>query len=140
MYLIADASVIIKWFIRLEESDRKQALAIKKQMLDGKFILAVPDLLFYEVINILTIKQKIKKTNLYQMIKFIFKYPFKIVWPSENLLSSASKLAQIYNLTIYDAVYLALAQELGCPLVTADRKLYQNSHKIETKLLHNFKI
>jgi len=140
MYLIADASVIIKWFIRLKENDRKQALVIKKQMLEGKFILAAPDLLFYEVINVLTIKRMVRKTSLDRMIKLLFQYPFEIIWPSGELFESAAKLAKRFDLTIYDAVYLALAQELDCPLVTADNKLYQNSLKIETKLLRNFKI
>lgn len=43
------------------------------------------------------------------------------VWPTRPLLPRMRELAA--NATAYDAAYLALAEELGCPLATADRKL-----------------
>lgn len=43
------------------------------------------------------------------------------VWPTDALLPRVMELAP--NATAYDAAYLALAEELGCRLVTADGKL-----------------
>ncbi len=42
------------------------------------------------------------------------------VWPTAPLLPRIRELAA--NVTAYDAAYLALAEELSCPLVTADEK------------------
>lgn len=43
------------------------------------------------------------------------------VWPTAALLPRIVELAA--NATTYDAAYIALAEELGCRLVTADAKL-----------------
>lgn len=43
------------------------------------------------------------------------------VWPTAPLIPRIRELSR--NATAYDAAYLALAEELGCPLVTADAKL-----------------
>lgn len=43
------------------------------------------------------------------------------VWPTNALLPRIVQLAP--NATSYDAAYLALAEELGCRLVTADAKV-----------------
>lgn len=43
------------------------------------------------------------------------------VWPTKPLLPRIREL--VPNATTYDAAYVALAEELGCALVTADAKL-----------------
>lgn len=43
------------------------------------------------------------------------------LWPFEVLASRAWQLRN--NLTIYDAAYVALAEAIGAPLVTLDRRL-----------------
>jgi predicted nucleic acid-binding protein len=43
---------------------------------------------------------------------------------SRRLLPEALDIAFRYQRSIYDSVYVALALQEGCPLVTADRRLY----------------
>lgn len=42
--------------------------------------------------------------------------------PSEKSLGRAIHLAYGRGVALYDAAYLALAERLDCPLVTADRE------------------
>lgn len=43
---------------------------------------------------------------------------------NDILFESAFRLACAYLVAIYDALYLALAVELGAPLITADRRFF----------------
>ncbi len=140
MDLICDASVIIKWFVKHQEQDRQQAIRIRNQLLQGKLRIIVPDLILYEIANVFKMKRGVEKSDLQIIIKTLFEYPLEIIWPSDNLLNSAAQLAHKYDLTIYDAVYFAIAHELGYLLVTADKKLYHKIHSPEIKLLKDLPI
>ena len=139
MNLVADSSVIIKWFVRKNEHDRKQALLLKDHFLQGRYALIVPDLILYEVSNVLRNRKEVKQGNVEKMIKLLFTYPFRITWPANILLIKASQIAYSHNLSVYDAVYLALAKEIGCPFVTADKKLQIRQEGINVCLLKDFK-
>lgn len=140
MNLILDASVIIKWFVQHQEQDRKQAIWIRNQLVQGKLRVIVPDLIFYEIVNALKMKRGVEKSDLRIIIKILFQYPLEIVWPTEELMKNASLLAYENDLTIYDSIYLALAQDLDCPLITADIKLSRNTKPVKVKLLRDFQV
>jgi len=53
--MILDASVILKWFI--EEKDTDKALKIRDDYVAGKIDIEIPDLLIYELANVLRYKQ-----------------------------------------------------------------------------------
>lgn len=48
------------------------------------------------------------------------------VHASERLLRLAWAIAAEFNRTVYDSLYLALAQSTACRLVTADSKLFDS--------------
>jgi predicted nucleic acid-binding protein len=50
--------------------------------------------------------------------------PLRLV-AGEGLVGPAYDLARQHGCSLYDALYLALAQQLGVPLVTADQRLYR---------------
>jgi len=45
------------------------------------------------------------------------------VYPSKNLIEDALQIAFRYGITVYDALYLALAFSMNCPLITLDKSL-----------------
>ena len=47
-----------------------------------------------------------------------------IIAPLPDILTLVAEIAYRYNITFYDASYIALAQELGLQFITADQKLY----------------
>jgi len=59
------------------------------------------------------------------------------VYESKDFLVDAVKLAVKYDVTVYDALFVALAQRLNDKLVTTDRKLWEKlkdsdiSHLVE---------
>lgn len=122
MNYVLDASVVIKWF-RLE-TDRDKSLTFQKLLLDEMIDLFEPDLLFYEITNVLKTKSKASEQSVKKLIDLMFGYNFTVIHPSKNLFYQANKLAFRYEITIYDATYLALTSELGGYLITADRKFF----------------
>lgn len=48
----------------------------------------------------------------------------------KSLIQRASKVAQKYKITIYDALFLALAEEKSANLITADRLLQKAAVKL----------
>lgn len=56
--LVPDASVLLKWVLEsVKEADRDHALEIREAWLAGRCDIALPSLWFFEVGNILGIKQ-----------------------------------------------------------------------------------
>jgi predicted nucleic acid-binding protein len=50
--------------------------------------------------------------------------------PATSLVQSALQLALQHQRTVYDALYLALAQERNCDLITADERFF---HALSTQ-------
>jgi predicted nucleic acid-binding protein len=49
------------------------------------------------------------------------------------LLAAAASLSRRFSRSFYDSLYLALAAHLGCPLVTADRRLFNALQETELR-------
>jgi predicted nucleic acid-binding protein len=56
--------------------------------------------------------------------------PFIVAPPATPLLKRAARLGRELGLTFYDASFIALAAELDCPYITADRRLYERARAI----------
>jgi predicted nucleic acid-binding protein len=46
------------------------------------------------------------------------------------LLKRAARVGKQFDLTFYDASFLALAVELDCPLITADRRFFERTQSL----------
>lgn len=118
--LIVDASVAIKWVVPEEHSDA--AFRLLRDGLD----LRSPDLLWAESGNILWKKWRRKELTsqeVREILTDLRRYPLLIL-PAEPLCDLAWEVAQRFDRSFYDSLYLALAMSEACPLVTADRRLY----------------
>ena len=56
--------------------------------------------------------------------------PFIVAPPATPLLKRAARLGRELGLTFYDASFIALAVELDCPYITADRRLYDRARSL----------
>jgi len=118
--IVVDASVALKWV--LDEPGSTQALAV----LDSD-VLHAPEFLLVEVANVFWAKQRrgiISRAAADAAFEAIAAVPFALA-PIGELTAAARTLAFGLDLTVYDALYAALAQRYDCPLVTADRQLAQ---------------
>lgn len=91
----------------------------------GNVVISAPDLLFAEAAQVLLKKERSKlliPEEAQKIQKEISALPIDIVAHKE-LIDLAGQLARAHNLTIYDALFLTLAQKLRCPLLTCDEKL-----------------
>jgi len=132
--LVIDASVVIKWF--LEEKDSRQALLLKNEHINGKNILIAPDLLIYEVVNVLACSKIFSSIEITRSIQDLYELEIDLINPSIDIILSATEFALHKHISIYDASYLALAKELDLKLVTADEKLYASAkEQLDIELL-----
>ncbi len=125
MKRVIDASVAVKWLAPEPDSPLAEAL------LDDELI--VPDLMFAEVGNILWKKQlrgEMTDDATQFGARFLLQVPMQ-VHDSAGLLVDALALAQQLQHPAYDCFYLALAQRVDAPLVTADRRLHSRCQAVD---------
>ena len=58
-----------------------------------------------------------------------FEISYKIT-PTQEILEKSIDLAFSNNISIYDSIYISLAEIIGFNLITADEKLYNKVNKI----------
>ncbi len=118
--LVVDASVAVKWFV-----PEVHEIAAQK-FIDHRYQLFAPDLLWPEFGNILWKKQtrqQISPQATRQILIDFRRHRVGIV-PSEPFVIAALEIAERIGRTVYDSLYIALAQRLGCRVVTADERLF----------------
>jgi len=136
MLLVLDTSVVAKWF--KEEEGTDLALRIREDFHKGVHEIIVPDLLLYEISNALRFDKKFTSDLITDAINSLFEMDIIITVPSGDLISCAAKIAIDNEITVYDAIYIALSLRIDGTFITADEKLYGKIKEIENcKLLSN---
>jgi predicted nucleic acid-binding protein len=127
---VIDASVAVKWVVADDHSDR--ALAVLRDVMS----LHAPAHWLAEAATALwalaAVHHIITPADFQTRIAFLASLPITVA-PLPELIGAAGVLAIDLRLTIYDTLYLALAERLNLPLVTADRKLYERASSTARK-------
>jgi predicted nucleic acid-binding protein len=121
MEKVFDASVIIKWFIDEEGSDK--ALIHLQEYKNKKFSIIAPTLLYYELGNILLAK-KATEDQVSKIMILLLELNIVNVDIGHDAFRKVFENAQELEITYYDASYVTLMQKYDCELITADKKLY----------------
>jgi predicted nucleic acid-binding protein len=125
--IVVDSSVLIKWFKTKDEELLMEAQSLLQEVMNRPIEVQVPALLLYEVGSNLLLKTKLKPTAVESALEGLEALPFTVAPPATPLLKRAARLGREFDLTFYDASSLALAVVLDCPVITADRRLFDRS-------------
>jgi predicted nucleic acid-binding protein len=116
---VLDSSVILKWYRGEGEGDREAALALRRQYLDGQLALRAPSLLALEILNAAARRWRWPVEELFALADELDRWGVELREPPwEGVADWAGR-----GLTAYDAAYVALAEDEGVPLITADRQI-----------------
>lgn len=132
---IVDASVVIKWYS--EEKDTIKAEDILFNLKKGIIQVFAPSLLVYEVGNALYKGKKFKEERVLIAIETLFDSGIEFFPIDEVLAISTTHFMIRYNITFYDAAYVALASVLNIPLMSADEKDHKKIKEITAIALEN---
>lgn len=113
---VADASVLAAL---LFGEDRAPIAA---RLLQG-FELFAPTLFTYELSNVATRKARLDRSQIAMLLGALFDPLLYGIKTRPVDPSIAMTIAVEFEISAYDASYLSVALELGCPLVTFDKEL-----------------
>ncbi len=120
--LVIDSSVAVKWVKPHGERHVREATALLDGHETGELVLVAPAHLLLEVMNALW-SHHVAEQDIDRVLNDLLGLRLRIVQPDRDMLSAAAVLATRHRITVYDAVFAALAEQLDCELVTDDRAL-----------------
>lgn len=126
MIRVLDTCVIAKWFFEEEGSDRAEQLL---DAIGGGDRIAVPSSVYYELAHVLWCHRRsgMSERNAAAIWNDVERLPFLVTY-WEELFPQAISFAYRFEISPYDAAFVVLARELGCELITADRRLWKKTH------------
>jgi len=127
---VVDASAILKWYL-LDEAHGAQALALLQQCTAGELEILAPSLLTYELLNGLVIAARRARLD-QNIISLSFKGFMSLGVRFYEVSFFADKVLEycrLYGRSVYDSSYLALAEQEGVDLITADERLFNSVQK-----------
>lgn len=121
MNVVPDASVVVKWFV--PERDHRIARDLRDDYLDGVHELLAPDLLPFEVVNALRYSGHYAGRRLEVAAEAIGDYGIDLRPFAAS--GQVATVAEAVDVTVYDASYIAIADDTEGVLYTADRRLVE---------------
>ncbi len=116
--LVLDASVLGRWFW---PPTKPASAALRLEFETGQLHVTVPGLLFLELLNVAGRQLRWGLEPLQEFADRLQRMKFEVLDP--ELVAVAQWIAR--GLTAYDATYVALAAQLGIPLVSDDRAILE---------------
>ncbi|MEM2961018.1 MAG: type II toxin-antitoxin system VapC family toxin [Candidatus Bathyarchaeia archaeon] len=138
--IVADASVIVKWII--PEDYTEDALRLRDDFLDGRVDIHAPSTLLLEVASALRkyhLRGFISENMTEKALELIASSEIRLHEIDLNMALKSLKISLDYNITVYDASYVALALSLNTVMYTADDKLLSNQRMMGLEIVKHVK-
>jgi predicted nucleic acid-binding protein len=126
MKYVIDTSVGFKWAV--SEIDSDKAIHLRDNFNNATCDLLAPDLFPTEIANALAAAERSGRINPGEAALFFFDIlkTSPILFAAVSLLPRAIDVCLQSRQSVYDCLYVALAEREGCELFTADDKLLRN--------------
>jgi predicted nucleic acid-binding protein len=124
--LVLDASVAVKWFLPPDDEQLvEEALNLLRAHDAGAMDFIVPDLFWAEFAH--AAQSGVRRTrwsnsDAIDALRAILGYELRTI-PVRLFAERALMIALANNRSLYDTIYVALAEEAGCDMITADERL-----------------
>lgn len=123
--VIVDASVGCKWFF--EENLHEKACQLLTSGKNKECILTIPEFFYLEFSNICW--KRVRRGMIHSLIASrILDRALNLPldrYPDKELAGAALENACLFGVTVYDGLYLSLAEFYTAPLITADEQLIE---------------
>jgi len=117
--VVIDSSVAVKWFS--EEEATAEALELRDSHVKGHLALITTPVLACELANALRHKPDYNKDRLAEAVNHFYKLHLYEAPIDARLLSRSSEIALRGDVTVYDAIPVALADLKKTKCITADK-------------------
>jgi predicted nucleic acid-binding protein len=123
MNYVIDCSTAFKWVVA--EPDSAKALLLRNDFRNGISVLFAPDLFPTEIANALIIAERRNRIGPGEGAILLgdVMQSLPLIRRGHLLLPRAYEIAYQYQATVYDCLYVALAEHEACHFITADDKL-----------------
>lgn len=126
MRYVLDSAVALRWV--LPEEDASKAMQLRQRLWDGHDEMFAPEVFAVEVAHSLTRAERQHRILLGQAKQFlglILAAPPNF-YPSLSMIDRAVEISSTHRIGVYDCLYIALAEQLGCDMITCDERLVAN--------------
>jgi len=127
--IVVDSCVVAKWVI--PEPDSAKAYQLFTDATANGDQLVMLDLAFAEVANAIWKRQRLRlitPDEAQDFLDTLGSLPTRIE-PAATLLSEAYKIAVKYDRSVYDALFVSLAEKLNVRGITSDEPLFNATHR-----------
>jgi predicted nucleic acid-binding protein len=119
--VVADASVVVKWFV--EEEHSGDALRLRDDYADRVVDIASPYLMPYEVLNALRYNPGFGESQLVEVARALEKFSLWLLPFMGEFAEKSVENSLRYGISVYDSAYLSLGVVRDIPVYTADQRL-----------------
>ncbi|MBZ0159128.1 type II toxin-antitoxin system VapC family toxin [Candidatus Methylomirabilis sp.] len=130
---VLDASVLLVWFANGE--GRSQARFIRQHHAAGRCRLVVHDVALLEATIILRAYPRFTDADVTEVLTQLEGLHLDIHPLSWDLMRRAVTTAEAYGIGLTRAISVALAESLGCPMLTTDRVLLEKKPRASSMIL-----
>lgn len=136
--IVVDSSVVIKFLNQHHEENIKQADKLLDEVLGGEAELLAPELLRYEIGNLLVVNKKLSQSESKIVLAALYSLPIEFVPQTSELSIDSHAIASEFGLNFNESVFLALAEQKDAVYVTDIQDPKPKPPGVKVVLLKNY--